>query len=73
MGLRLVWKIECCVCGDHAEEAADVVDSICDCDPVRVKQPRAEGWENDGLGGWMCSECYAGWEPGNEKAPANPG
>ena len=61
MGLLLQWLIECDKCGKPSREKAKTLDVIFDSDPVRVNQPIANGFETDGLGGWLCCDCFKKW------------
>lgn len=62
MSLRLEWVLECGRCKKTSREPAEALDLICDSDPVRVKQPKASGWETDGIGGWLCEACFKKWK-----------
>lgn len=69
MSLHIEWVVECETCKKTLREKARTLDLICDSDPVKVRRPDFDGWETDGLGGWLCKKCFAKWK---KKGPADP-
>lgn len=62
MSIHLEWVIECNLCHEIYRERARLTTTIVDDDPVGVRQPTAEGYKTDGLGGWLCDACYQTWK-----------
>lgn len=58
MPYEVQFKVTCCIC--KREQVVQCRNVPVDALMVKVPNPPSN-WTCDGLGGWMCDECYKKW------------